>query len=213
MIKNNKKIIIGIIFGILIAYATSYADILIDSVNVKFDNTNNELESVNVQDAIDEIYAKRIKSYTITFNPNLGSGTMENKVCNINETCTLPPNSYNRTGYTFTGWSYKQNKDKIYNDQETINKIQSKDNSDINLYALWNPIDYSITYNLDGGTLDVARTSYNIETENFVLTVPSKTGYTFAGWTGSNGDSAQTYVEVVNGSVGDKNYIANWTQN
>ena len=213
IIRNNKKIFFGIITGLLIMFTTSYADMLIDSSIVKYDNTNNTLESTNVQDVIDEIYDNTIKKYTITFDSNGGSGTTENKICNTNETCILPSNSYSKTGYVFTGWSYTVNGDKIYNNQENISKIQSKDNSNINLYALWQPIDYSITYNLDGGTLTVARTSYNIETDDFVLTTPSKDGYTFSGWTGSNGETAQTYVKITKGSIGNKSYTANWVNN
>ena len=34
---------------------------------------------------------------------------------------------------------------------------------------------------------------------------------TFAGWTGSNGDTAQTTVTIASGSTGDKSYTAHWT--
>ena len=81
----------------------------------------------------------------------------------------------------------------------------------INIYADWTPIGYTITYNLDGGSISGQKTSYNIETATFTLPTPSKTGYTFAGWTGSNGTTAQTSVSIAKGSTGNKTYTAKWT--
>lgn len=56
-------------------------------------------------------------------------------------------------------------------------------------------------------------TSYNITTNTFSLSNPTKTGYTFAGWTGSNGNTKQTSVSITKGSTGNKSYTANWTAN
>ena len=74
--------------------------------------------------------------------------------------------------------------------------------------------EYEITYNLDGGTVATENpASYTIETADFTLNNPSKTGYRFDGWTGSNGNTPQTTVTIEQGSTGDKEYIANWTVN
>ena len=76
--------------------------------------------------------------------------------------------------------------------------------------------DYKITYDLDGGQLAEGVTnpsSYNEDSGTIVLKNPTKDGYTFLGWTGSNGDTPQTSVEITNGSTGDRSYKANWQQN
>ena len=83
----------------------------------------------------------------------------------------------------------------------------------VTLYVNWEPVNYSITYNLDGGTQTNPKTTYNIETSTFTLVNPTKTGYTFAGWTGSNGTTPQTSVSITKGSTGNKTYTANWTAN
>ena len=81
------------------------------------------------------------------------------------------------------------------------------------LYARWEPINYEITYDLQGGTLSTANpTTYNAETETFTLNNPTKTGYMFVGWTGSNGLIPETTVTIPKGSYKDKAYIANWNE-
>ncbi len=72
---------------------------------------------------------------------------------------------------------------------------------------------YSIAYNLNGGSVSSNPTSYTIETNTFTLNNPTKTGYTFSGWTGSNGSTPATSVSISQGSTGDKNYTANWIPN
>ena len=72
------------------------------------------------------------------------------------------------------------------------------------------PVDYSISYNLNGGSVSENPTTYNVETNTFTLKNPTKPGYTFTGWTGSNGTTPQTTVSISKGSTGDKSYAANW---
>jgi len=52
--------------------------------------------------------------------------------------------------------------------------------------------------------------TYTIETATFTLTRPVKSGYTFSGWTGTNGETPQTFVTIPKGSTGDRDYHANW---
>ncbi|MBQ6980513.1 MAG: InlB B-repeat-containing protein [Clostridia bacterium] len=73
---------------------------------------------------------------------------------------------------------------------------------------------YTISYTLNGGTLPSGYpTNYTITTDTFSLSNPTKTGYAFAGWTGSNGSTKQTSVSITKGSTGNKSYTANWTAN
>ena len=72
------------------------------------------------------------------------------------------------------------------------------------------PQSYSISYDLKGGRQTNPKTSYNVETATFSLVNPARTGYTFSGWTGSNGSTAQTNVSIAKGSTGNKSYTANW---
>ena len=71
---------------------------------------------------------------------------------------------------------------------------------------------FTITYDLADGTVATANPdSYTYETATFTLKKPIRAGYTFAGWTGSNGNTPQTTVTIPAGSHGDKTFTANWT--
>ncbi len=78
----------------------------------------------------------------------------------------------------------------------------------------WKVDNYSISYNLNGGSLNNKSnpTEYNVDSADLTLNNPTKSGYIFTGWTGSNGETAQTTVTIKSGSNGNKNYIANWSK-
>jgi len=82
----------------------------------------------------------------------------------------------------------------------------------VTVSATWTMTTYTITYELNGGDVATANpTSYNIETETFTLNNPTKPGYTFTGWTGSNGDTPETTVTITKGTMTeDLNYTANF---
>lgn len=97
----------------------------------------------------------------------------------------------NRTDMNFSG---------NYKDKLTFNIVS-------NVYT------YSISYNLNGGSISGQKTSYNVTTDSFTLPTPTRTGYTFTGWTGSNGNTPQKSVTIAKGSTGNKSYTANWELN
>ena len=148
-------------------------------------------------------------TYTVTLNTNGGtisSGNVTGYTYGVG--ATLPTN-ITKTGYTFGGW---------FNNSgcagTAVTSITTTDLGNKTYYAKWTPTSYTITYNLDDGTVATANpTSYTIETATFTLNNPTKTGHTFNGWTGSNGTTAQTTVSIAQGSTGNKTYTANWTAN
>ena len=122
-----------------------------------------------------------------------------------------------RTGYTFggyytgTGGSGTQLINK--NGYITSNFTNTYFNSLSTLYVKWEATPYNISYNYNGGTNPGNPATYNTNTNTFKLKNPTKIGYTFKGWTGSNGRTPQTSVSISKGSTGNKSYTANWTRN
>ena len=80
---------------------------------------------------------------------------------------------------------------------------------------------YNITYNLLGETVDCSNpNTYTAGEDSFQLAAPTKTGYIFNGWTGSNiemeGYSTSNLIpnnniEIKTTDAGNKIYSANWT--
>ncbi len=146
--------------------------------------------------------------YTVKYNANGGSGAPadQKKVQGIN--LTLSSTTPTRTGYTFNNWNTKQDgSGQSYAKGATY----TTDLWSPTLYAQWTIVNYTIGYTLNSGSVSGNPTSYNVETATFTLKNPTRTGYTFKGWTGSNGSTPQTSVSIAKGSTGNKTYTANWT--
>lgn len=160
--------------------------------------------------------------YTITYNLNNGTApaTPNKSTFKITDVpftinTTASANQPTRTGYDFTGWTGHDLTvaDKTINIQtSTFSTPGTPEN--LTYTANWNPITYAIHYTLENGTAGAGHvTSYTIESPTFNLVPPTRSGWTFVGWTGSNGSVPQTTVTVPQGTTGELNYTANWSAN
>ena len=139
--------------------------------------------------------------YTLTFSDSqVGNSTAS---VYSGYTTTFPSRS--KTGYTFNGWTYSGTTYKAGATTPTVTANRT-------YTASWTKNAYSITYSLGGGTVTTANpTTYYVDTTTFTLHNPTKTGYKFDGWTGSNGTTKQTTVSIAKGSTGNKSYTANYS--
>ena len=152
--------------------------------------------------------------FTVAFNANTGTGTMNNQIVTNNASQKVNVNAFKKAGYTFKNWNTRADgAGNIYADSVAVDSIVASNGATVTLYAQWTKETYTISYNLNGGSVTGNPTSYQVDTADITLKNPSKTGYTFAGWTGSNGTTAQTTVKIAKGSTGNKSYTANWTAN
>ncbi|PKM71803.1 MAG: hypothetical protein CVU91_12410 [Firmicutes bacterium HGW-Firmicutes-16] len=143
------------------------------------------------------------KTVYASFTPTLLSYTITWKkdASNIIDTSTvafgeMPTHSIpNNTGYTFSGWT------------PAIASVTGS----ATYTATWTLDTHNISYTLNGGTVASANpVNYTIESTAITLNNPTRAGFTFLGWTGSNGATAQTSVTIPTGSTGNKTYTANW---
>lgn len=139
--------------------------------------------------------------YKVSLNPNKGTVNPDYINVSFNSLYGIIPEP-SRRGYSFEGWYYNNS---LIKDDTVMNSASNHE-----IKADWKVIDYSITYNLNGGNLSSPISKYNIETETFTLPNPTREGYTFTGWTGDNGTTPSTNVKIEKGSIGDKSYTANW---
>ena len=72
--------------------------------------------------------------------------------------------------------------------------------------------EFAISYDLAGGINNPANPAIYYEDEALTLLPPTREDYTFAGWTGSNGEEPETEVIIPAGSTGEKSYIAHWAE-
>ena len=74
-------------------------------------------------------------------------------------------------------------------------------------------VTYNITYNLNGGTVTGNPDKYSSSMLPFTIKNPTRSGYTFTGWTGTGLSNATKTVTINKGSTGNRTYTANWTVN
>lgn len=157
------------------------------------------------KDAIDnEWYEFSIDLYTITYDLDGGEFIGEYPFgYNPLEEDVVIPNPV-KPGYTFTGWTGTDL------EEPTIDLvIETGDFGSKEYTATWEIIDYDITYTLDGGSVSNPAT-YNIESEIITLNNPTRSGYTFIGWSGTGISGTSMLVLIPSGSTGNRSYTANW---
>lgn len=152
-----------------------------------------------------------VKTY-INFHENGGNGSMLSQETFYETITTLSPCEFTREHWLFTGWNTKEDGTGIsYPDESEFVSYNGEEGSELDLYAQWRLVDYTIDYDLAGGTLTEPNPStYTFETEDFTLQNPVREGYIFLGWTGSNGNEPEKKVTIQKGSSGDRTYRANW---
>lgn len=135
-----------------------------------------------------------LASYTVSYNANGGSGAPSSQTKYYGKTLTLSSTKPTRSGYTFVGWGTSATDttaDYSAGGSYTANASDT-------LYAIWKKT-ITLTYDANGGSgapSSQSTTIYNATTSyNFTLssTKPTKTGYTFLGWSTSNTATSSSY--------------------
>ena len=148
--------------------------------------------------------------YTITYN-NLQNGVLP---AGYPETYTVETETFSlphpeRTAYNFLGWTGTDLEGTVLDVTIEKNSIGDREYT-----AVWEPIVYPITYDLaDGAVASANPVEYTIETPDFTLTNPTKLGYTFTGWEGTDLTEKTLEVTVATGNWGNRSYTATWEPN
>ena len=131
------------------------------------------------------------ENFTITFNEGAHGSITTRRIFEVpnGDPFPTPPGVTADSGYTFDGWP-------------TMPLTVTEDRT---FTAQYTPIDYEIEYIMNGGTNHVDNPdTYTIE-DAVTLKDPTKTGYTFAGWTPTD--------NIPLGSTGKKTFTATWKEN
>ena len=135
----------------------------------------------------------KANTYTVSYNANGGSGAPSSQTKTHNVTLTLRSNTPTRSGYTFKGWSTSSSATSAsYSAGGSFTT-----NANTTLYAVWQKnaaTTYTVSYNANGGT---GAPSSQTKTHNVTLTLrtttPTRSGYSFLGWSTSSTATSPTY--------------------
>ena len=143
---------------------------------------------------------------SVTSNISVASGK---KILDA-QSITFSKGSTN-TGYTWKGWyNNAAGTGDALGTGDTYTSSSRAANTSV--YACYNLVNYTITYNLNGGANPGgAPTGFTIESEAITLPTPTRTGYTFAGWKVNSDLSGDTHTTIPASSTGNKVYYAKWT--
>ena len=129
------------------------------------------------------LYAKWDAHYTVTFNANNGSGIAPNpQTVQAGSSITLPNgDELSRTGYAFGGWNANASGTGTHYTAD----LSYTPTGNITLYAKWNPVIYTVTYNVNGGN-GMAPGQQTVQAGSNI-TLPSGSGLSrsnarFGGW-------------------------------
>lgn len=121
----------------------------------------------------------QVPVYTVTYHMNGGSGTLSSQTKSHGVPLTLWETVPVQKGYTFLGWSAGgSSSDVTYRAGGSY-----MENSSVDLYAVWEPITYTVTYDANGGS-GAPSQQKKIYGVTLILSdkEPVREGYTFLGW-------------------------------
>ena len=166
------------------------------------------IEEISTTDFGDKtFYAKwNVNSYDITLDTDGGtinSGNITSYTYGVGATL---PTDITKTGYKFEGW-YDDSSD------EPVLSILSTETGDRSFSAQWTKVPYIITLNANEGTINGNdKINYNYGDE-VTLPVPTREGYTFAGWYNNSNLVGTEFTKVASIETGNKEFWARWEVN
>lgn len=120
----------------------------------------------------------QVTEYYITYNLHGGTQAGSNPIAYTILSDNITFNNPTKTGYTFVNWQ---------NGSDVITGIPTGSYGDLVIDADWEPNQYIVILNANGGTCSVSSFVATYDNSFSIVTVPSRIGYTFEGWYDSNG--------------------------
>ena len=124
-------------------------------------------------------------TYTVSYNANGGTGDMASSSHTYDENKNLSSNGFTYTGHAFAGWLRTSGGAVEFSNGASVRNLTTTAGATVTLFAKWNPITYTVSYNANGGTgtMNPNPSSHTYD-EYKALTANgfTYTGYTFAGW-------------------------------
>lgn len=161
----------------------------------------------DVNGAIVDLYAQwKPNTYRILFDTNGGTGDMTPLEMTYDKEDNLPESTFNRKGYRFQEWNTdKAGGGTIFKDQASVKNLTTVNNSEVSLFAQWGQIDYTVTFDSQGGD-SISDQTYTVDQGINSLPTPNRLGFTFLGWY----EGEKKIDRISEGEIGDRNLKAKW---
>ena len=142
--------------------------------------------------------------YSITYDANKGSGAPDRQYVANNKTTTISTKEPSRTGYRFKGWAYESDA----TDSDFKGGVEYKECVSITLYAVWKPIEYTVTFNPNYVGAPKIANAAGVYGYNVYMPKPTREGFKFTGWKGYfNGRSLWFPGDYLAGNLTDKDGV------
>lgn len=163
-------------------------------------------EKINTDTEVTAVY--ELISYSITYHVNGGTNGVQNPESYTIESKTISFEEPTRDGYTFAGWYMEED----FSDFRTYG-IAAGSTGDLELYAKWEIITYTITWQPNGGSsTEDYPIVYTVETDTITLEEPQKENYAFEGWYLTEDFSGERVYEIPKGTFGNLTFYAKWKE-
>ena len=145
---------------------------------------------------------------TLKFNANGGEGVMSDMTIATGASATLTPNSFTKTGYKLAGWSTTASGEVQYTDGASYTMGAG---GSYTLYAIWEVIEYTITYEKNGGSdAGFNPTKFTINDLPVKLNGLTKSKHIFCGWYNESSFTTGIINEIT--EVGDITLYAEFVE-
>ena len=142
----------------------------------------------------------------LTLHSNYGLQDTAIQFFNANTRFKVKQNPFDRSGYTFLGWTDSENSAIVlYKNHSEMQFSSSRD-----LYALWELKTYSITYKLNGGRRNVENPACFTINEDVALDTARNGKFLFGGWYDNEKFSGNPVSSVKKGCTEDQTFYARW---
>jgi len=118
----------------------------------------------------------------------------------------LTANAFTRAGYTFAGWSTTAAGTVAF-----ANSANYSAAGNVTLFAVWTPINYTITFNANGGAGTMSAMTFTVAGKALTANAFTRTGYTFAGWATTAAGTVAFANSANYSAAGNVTLFAVWT--
>lgn len=135
-------------------------------------------------------------TFTVTFDANGGTGTMQPQTFTKDVVQALTMNAFTRENYSFYCWDTVPDGEGLYIDGQEITV-----NSDMTLYAKWtedtpDPVNVIVTFNANGGTGTMQPQTFQSGVrQELTANAFTRNGYSFVKWTTAADGSGLFYYD------------------